>query len=109
MEYDSRFAQATSITYPLCCSSIGCSAIAYPAGIARRGGAAIHYRLKADCRTVNVNTSTQAKADFGDFLVPMGNLLEPDMNARALAALDDFIVDTTGARLGSLYEDIIQE
>ncbi|KAK1082585.1 hypothetical protein LTR33_003818 [Friedmanniomyces endolithicus] len=51
----------------------------------------------------------KAQADFGDFLVPMGNLLEPDMSARALAALDDFIVDTTGARLGSLYEDIIQD
>ncbi|KAK0844695.1 hypothetical protein LTR02_003625 [Friedmanniomyces endolithicus] len=51
----------------------------------------------------------KAQADFGDFLVPMGNLLEPDMSARALAALDDFIVDTTGARLGALYEDIIQD
>ncbi len=61
------------------------------------------------CRTVNINTSSQAQADFGDFLVPMGNLLEPDMSARALAALDDFIVDTTGARLGALYEDIIQD
>ncbi|KAK0938441.1 hypothetical protein LTR29_009967 [Friedmanniomyces endolithicus] len=50
-----------------------------------------------------------ARADFGDFLVPIGNRLEPDMSARALAALDDFIVDTTGARFGSLYEDMIKD
>jgi len=55
------------------------------------------------------NVSPQARADFGDFLVPIGNRLEPDMSARALAALDDFIVDTTGARFGSLYEDMIKD
>jgi hypothetical protein len=49
------------------------------------------------------------KADFGDFLIPIDNLLEPQMAASALAALDDFIIQGTGARLGSLYEDIVQE
>jgi hypothetical protein len=49
------------------------------------------------------------KADFGDYLIPIDNLLEPQMATRALAALDDFIIQGTGARLGSLYEDIVQD
>lgn len=48
-------------------------------------------------------------ADFGDHLIPMDNLLEPQMAAGALAALDDFVLQQTGARLGSLYEDIVQD
>lgn len=49
------------------------------------------------------------KADFGDFVVPMENLLEPQMATDALAALDDFILQETSDRLGSLYEGILQE
>lgn len=49
------------------------------------------------------------KADFGDYLVPMGNLLEPNMATGALTALDDFVRQVTGARLGSLYEDTVQD
>jgi hypothetical protein len=49
------------------------------------------------------------KADFGDFVIPVNNLLEPKMATRALAALDDFIIQGTGARLGSLYDDIVQD
>jgi hypothetical protein len=48
-------------------------------------------------------------ADFGDHLAPMHNLLEPGVAARALGALDKFITKETGARLGSLYEDIVQD
>lgn len=49
------------------------------------------------------------KADLGDFLVPMHNLLEPQVATRALAAMDNFIIEQAGARLGSLYEDIVQD
>jgi hypothetical protein len=48
-------------------------------------------------------------ADFGDYLVPANNLLEPEMATRVLASLDDFIIQGTGARLGSLYEDVVQD
>lgn len=48
-------------------------------------------------------------ADFGDYLVPMHNLLEPQVAAGALGALDEFIIKETGARLGSLYEDIVKD
>jgi hypothetical protein len=48
-------------------------------------------------------------ADFGDHLVPMHNLLEPHVAADALSALDEFIMKETGARLGSLYEDMVQD
>jgi hypothetical protein len=49
------------------------------------------------------------KADFGDHLVPMDNLLEPQVAGNALVALDEFVVRETGARLGSLYEDTVQD
>jgi len=49
------------------------------------------------------------KADFGDYVIPVDNLLEPQESSRALAALDGFIVQETGAKLGSLYEDVVQD
>lgn len=51
----------------------------------------------------------KSKADFGDFLVPMDNLLEPQMASSALASLDDLVTKETGAPLGSLYESIVQD
>lgn len=47
-------------------------------------------------------------ADLADYLVPMGNLLEPGVATSALHAMDDFVAKTAGARLGSLYEDLVQ-
>ncbi|KAK5757473.1 hypothetical protein LTS12_012431 [Elasticomyces elasticus] len=49
----------------------------------------------------------KADADFGDYLVPTDNLLEPDAAADALQALDDFVVGHAGTGLGSLYEDML--
>ena len=49
------------------------------------------------------------KADFGDHVIPMDNLLEPQATVGALAALDEFIMQETGAKLGSLYEDVVQD
>jgi hypothetical protein len=49
------------------------------------------------------------KADFGDYLIPMDDLLEPRVSNGALAALDNFIVHETGVKLGSLYEDVVQD
>lgn len=49
------------------------------------------------------------KADFGDYLIPMDNLLEPQMATKALAALDQFIAKEREARLGSLYEKTVQD
>lgn len=49
------------------------------------------------------------KADLGDYLVPIHNLLEPQAATGALAALDEFIVREAGTRLGSIYEDIVQD
>lgn len=48
------------------------------------------------------------KADFGDRLVPMGNILEPGVAGNALQALNDFVVEQVGAGLGSLYEDTLR-
>lgn len=48
-------------------------------------------------------------ADFGDYLIPMDNLLESQVGGNALIALDEFFVKETGAKLGSLYEDAVQD
>jgi hypothetical protein len=53
--------------------------------------------------------SLKPKADFGDYLIPMDNLLEPKMATQALAAPDNFVIQETGARLGLLSEDIVQD
>ena len=47
--------------------------------------------------------------DLLDFASPIDNLLEPGMAEGALKALDDFIVDKTGTKLGFLYQDLIQD
>ncbi|KAK5731631.1 hypothetical protein LTR17_011223 [Elasticomyces elasticus] len=49
----------------------------------------------------------KSDADFGDYLVPTDNLLEPDAAANALQALDAFVVEHAGTTLGSLYEDML--
>lgn len=53
--------------------------------------------------------SLKPKADFGDYVIPMDNLLEPGATTGALAALDEFIIQETGAKLGSLFEDVVQD
>lgn len=51
----------------------------------------------------------RAEADFGDHVVPMDNLLEPEAASNALQALNEFIVERAGANLGSLYEEMLEE
>ncbi|KAH9206767.1 hypothetical protein DL95DRAFT_347196 [Leptodontidium sp. 2 PMI_412] len=45
--------------------------------------------------------------NLSDFAIPIDNLLEPGMAAGALNALDKFIVDKTGTKMGFLYQDLI--
>ncbi|KAI1085408.1 hypothetical protein F5B20DRAFT_2517 [Whalleya microplaca] len=47
--------------------------------------------------------------DLTEFAVPIDNLLEPGMAEGALKALDRFIVEQTGTKLGFLYQDIIED
>jgi hypothetical protein len=56
-----------------------------------------------------VLNSIQRRADFGDYLIPMHNLLEPQMASSALTALDDFVLRETEMRLGSLFEDVLDK
>lgn len=63
-------------------------------------------------RTSDLDTELaqyKAEADFGDHLVPTDNLLEPGAASNALRVLDDFIVQQAGTKLGSLYEDLLDE
>jgi hypothetical protein len=48
--------------------------------------------------------SIKAEVDLSEFVVPIGNLLEPGVADAVLAALSRFIVDKTGTELGILYQ-----
>ncbi|KAF2756201.1 hypothetical protein EJ05DRAFT_518861 [Pseudovirgaria hyperparasitica] len=47
--------------------------------------------------------------DLGEFAVPIDNLLEPDMARSALKALNAFVIQNAGSRLGSLFQDMLQD
>ncbi|KAH5300068.1 hypothetical protein HBI24_111710 [Parastagonospora nodorum] len=47
--------------------------------------------------------------DLGDFAIPIDNLLEPGMADGALAALDQYIEEKTGTKIGYLYQDLVED
>ncbi|KLO99557.1 uncharacterized protein Y057_5004 [Fusarium fujikuroi] len=49
------------------------------------------------------------EVDLRDYAAPIDNLLEPGMSARALEALDGFVVEKTGTKMGSLYQDELEK
>ncbi|KAL8377537.1 hypothetical protein RB595_008289 [Gaeumannomyces hyphopodioides] len=53
--------------------------------------------------------AARKEVDLRDYVVPMGNLLEPGVAEGALGALDQFVVDRTGTKMGFLYQDLIEE
>jgi hypothetical protein len=48
-------------------------------------------------------------ADLSDFAIPIDNLLEPNMATGALTALDEYISEKTGTKLGILYQDLVDK
>jgi hypothetical protein len=50
----------------------------------------------------------KTQIDLADFAVPIDNLMEPRMAEGALNALDQFISDKTGTKMGFLYQDLIE-
>ncbi|EWZ97339.1 hypothetical protein FOWG_01826 [Fusarium oxysporum f. sp. lycopersici MN25] len=49
------------------------------------------------------------EVDLRDYAAPIDNLLEPGMSAKALEALDEFVVEKTGTKMGSLYRDELEK
>ncbi|KAF5557174.1 hypothetical protein FPHYL_7763 [Fusarium phyllophilum] len=49
------------------------------------------------------------EVDLRDYAAPIDNLLEPDMSAKALEALDAFVVEKAGTKMGSLYQDEVEK
>ena len=47
--------------------------------------------------------------DLSDFAIPIDNLLEPGMAAGALTALDKYLLEKTGTKLGFLYPDLVDD
>ncbi|KAK3939513.1 ipa protein [Diplogelasinospora grovesii] len=52
---------------------------------------------------------TQMDLLLRDFAVPIDNLLEPGMAEGALKALDGFVVDKAGTKMGFLYQDLVED
>jgi hypothetical protein len=50
----------------------------------------------------------KTEVDLSAFAIPINNLLEPGMADGALNALDQFIVEKTGTKMGFLYQDLIE-
>lgn len=51
----------------------------------------------------------KSRIDLGDFVIPIDNLLEPGMSSGALSALNAYLVETTGTKLGFLYQDLVDD
>jgi hypothetical protein len=49
------------------------------------------------------------EVDLSDFVIPIDNLLEPNMATGALTTLDAYILDKTGTKLGFLYQDLVDK
>ncbi|KAF2442392.1 ipa protein [Karstenula rhodostoma CBS 690.94] len=47
--------------------------------------------------------------DLSDFAIPIDNLLEPGMADGALKALDAYVVEKIGTKLGFLYQDLVDD
>lgn len=48
------------------------------------------------------------EVDLSDFAVPIDNLLEPGTASGTLSALDQFVAEKTGTKMGFLYQDLIE-
>ncbi|KJX94815.1 hypothetical protein TI39_contig4158g00001 [Zymoseptoria brevis] len=63
-------------------------------------------------RTMELDTELaqyKLEADFGDHLVPVDNFLAPGVASNALQALNEFLLERAGIRLGLLYEDLLHD
>lgn len=49
------------------------------------------------------------EVDLRDFAAPIDNLLEPGVSQKALEALDRFVIEKTGTKIGSLYQDELEK
>lgn len=49
------------------------------------------------------------QVDLRDFAVPIDNLLEPGMSDGALNVLDQFIIETSGTKMGFMYQDLVED
>jgi hypothetical protein len=49
------------------------------------------------------------EVDLRDFAAPIDNLLEPGVSQKALEALERFVIEKTGTKIGSLYQDKLEK
>ncbi|KAI1264339.1 hypothetical protein F5Y18DRAFT_390167 [Xylariaceae sp. FL1019] len=54
-------------------------------------------------------SALKPQLDLGDFVIPIDNLTEPGQAEGALSALDRFLVEKTGTKIGFLYQDLVDQ
>lgn len=81
------------------------SSLSLPAPKLKKGQQQI-YTQKARDLAAEID-KLKVELDLTEFVVPIDNLLEPDMAASALKKLDAFIVAKTGASIATLSQDLI--
>ncbi|KDN62411.1 hypothetical protein CSUB01_02441 [Colletotrichum sublineola] len=81
------------------------STITMPAPSRKKGLLFVSRSQELEAELSNIKTGL----DLRDFAAPIDTLLEPGMTDGALETLDRFIVDKAGAKLGFLYQDLVDE
>lgn len=51
----------------------------------------------------------KTQIDLSEYAIPIDHLLEPGMSQNALEALDRFVVQKVGTKMGFLYQDLVEE
>ncbi|RVX73553.1 hypothetical protein B0A52_02441 [Exophiala mesophila] len=54
-------------------------------------------------------STLKSKIDLRDLVVPIDNLLEPEVASKSLIFLDQFVVQNAGTKMGFLYQDLIED
>ncbi|KAM0344171.1 hypothetical protein ACHAPU_007893 [Fusarium lateritium] len=68
------------------------------------------YLFVTNLQGVDVELSQSKKqVDLRDFAAPIDNLLEPGVAAKALDALDQFVTEKAGTKMGILYQDELEK
>ncbi|KAM0425643.1 hypothetical protein ACHAPT_009175 [Fusarium lateritium] len=81
------------------------SSVSLPVASRKKGQAFL-----TKCQELEVELAPlKAQIDLRDYAAPIDNLLEPGMADNALNAMEDFIIEKAGTKLGYLYQDLIQD
>lgn len=77
----------------------------FPSALRKKGNLLVTGLQEVDTKLNQI----KKEVDLRDYAAPIDNLLEPGMSAKALEARDEFVVEKTGTKMGSLYRDELEK